>query len=193
MGMTMAASAQLCCNVVDGAGNRVVTTNGLCVIAPNLPSFSDCAPDSDGDGVADADDKCPNEAGLAANKGCPELNEDEKAVLKAALEGVHFETGKDVLTEDSKPKLHNVAEILKAHSGYKLKVSGYTDNTGDAALNLDLSKRRAEACKNYLVSDGISANRIMAEGYGAENPVADNSTAEGRAKNRRVEFTIVVD
>ncbi|MEP4533730.1 MAG: OmpA family protein [Cyclobacteriaceae bacterium] len=148
-------------------------------------------PDTDGDGVSDKDDHCPSEAGLADNAGCPELNEEEKAVLKEALEGVNFVSGKDVLTATSKPKLHNVAELLKAHAGYKLKVSGYTDSSGAEESNLALSKQRANAVKQYLIEDGIDASRVSADGYGEDSPIADNATAAGRAKNRRVEFEIV--
>lgn len=189
------ANAQDCGNVVDGAGMNVLASNGLPVIAPNLGSLSDCGDgaiaDTDGDGIPDTEDHCPEEVGIAKNYGCPDLNEDEKAVLANALTGVNFVSGKDLLTEESKPKLHAVTELLKAHKDFKLKVSGYTDNTGNEAMNLDLSKKRATAVKNYLVNDGIDANRIESNGYGIANPIADNSTSEGRAKNRRVEFDIV--
>ncbi|MFK7952172.1 MAG: OmpA family protein, partial [Ekhidna sp.] len=103
----------------------------------------------------------------------------------------NFLSGKDVLTEESKPKLDHVAEILNAHPTYKIKVSGYTDSSGNEASNLVLSKKRATAVKNYLITDDVAANRIIADGFGVANPVADNSTREGRAKNRRVEFEIV--
>ncbi|WP_109829635.1 OmpA family protein [Reichenbachiella versicolor] len=184
--------AQVCCNVVSGNGNKVVTSNGLCVIAPNLLGDSGCgeAVDSDGDGVPDESDDCPDEAGTKDNDGCPELTSEEKAVLKSALEGVNFVLGKAVLTEDSKPNLHNVTMVLKAHKGFKLKVSGYTDSSGDEQLNLKLSQERADAVKQYLIEDGIEGARIMSKGYGEANPVASNDTEEGRAQNRRVEFEI---
>ncbi|MFY0605330.1 MAG: OmpA family protein [Cyclobacteriaceae bacterium] len=183
--------AQLCCNVVDGSGVAVVATNGLCVIAPNLPS-PDCAGgDSDGDGVADADDECPHEAGTAENGGCPDLTEDEISVLKAALAGVEFKTDSDELIGDSESKLDAVVALMKKHPDFKLKISGYSDNTGDSAYNLELSDKRAHAAESYIIEKGVSASRVMAKGYGEENPVADNSTAEGRAKNRRVEFELV--
>lgn len=196
LGTTVSSFAQKCCNVVDGAGLNVVTTNGLCVIAPNLLAANiDCnepdAPDSDGDGIIDADDHCPNEKGNEKNYGCPDLNEDEVKVLKDALEGVNFEFGNAVLTADSKPKLDNVAKLLEKHPSFKIKVSGYTDSSGADDLNLALSKKRATSVKEYLISDGVAASRIQAEGYGEANPVADNETEEGRAKNRRVEFEIV--
>jgi len=193
LGTSVSSFAQ-CCNVVDGNGVNVITSNGLCVIAPNLLAMNiDCdAPaDADNDGIADKDDHCPNEKGTAKNYGCPDLNENEVKVLKDALEGVNFEFGNAVLTADSKPKLDKVAELLTNHSTFKIKVSGYTDSSGADDLNLALSKKRATSVKDYLISDGIAASRIIAEGYGEANPVADNETEEGRAKNRRVEFKII--
>lgn len=187
----LAANSQACCNVVDGSGNRVVTTNGLCVTAPNLVAMAGCPDDADGDGVKDGEDKCPHEAGSVANAGCPELSEEETTILKNALEGVQFKTDSDELVGDSDAKLDQVVTILEKHEDFKLKISGYTDNTGDAAYNVSLSDKRAHAAETYIVSKGIDASRVSAKGYGAENPIAENETAEGRAKNRRVEFEIV--
>lgn len=174
----------------DADGDGILDSDDACPSVKGSSAMKGC-PDTDGDGIPDKDDRCPNEAGVLANRGCPELKVEEKEALREALEGVNFLSGKDVLTEASKPKLHNVAEILNNHSSYKLKVSGYTDSSGDENFNLALSKKRAAAVKNYLISDGIDASRIEADGYGEANPVADNSTREGRAKNRRVEFEII--
>ncbi|MFY0601723.1 MAG: OmpA family protein [Cyclobacteriaceae bacterium] len=186
-------NAQVCCNVVDGSGLKVVTTNGLCVIAPNLVASASCADDADGDGVKDAVDKCPHESGPVENNGCPELSTEETSILKDALEGVQFKTDSDELVGDSNAKLDQVVALLNKHEDFKLKISGYTDNTGDPAYNVDLSDKRAHAAESYIVSKGIDASRVSAKGYGAENPIADNDSAEGRAKNRRVEFEIVFD
>ena len=79
---------------------------------------------------------------------------------------------------------------MKANSSFNLTIDGYTDNTGDADHNKELSYKRAEAAKARLIEDGISASRITTHGYGIANPIATNDTAEGRAKNRRVEFSI---
>ena len=187
------AHAQLCSNVVDGYGESVVSSNGLIVIAPNLGG-ADCGEaeaDADGDGIADSSDECPHEAGPSSNGGCPELSSEELAVLKDALEGVQFKTDSDELIGDSNQKLDKVVGLLQKHPDFTLKISGYTDNTGDAEYNVQLSDKRAHAAESYIISSGISASRITAKGYGEENPVADNSTAAGRAKNRRVEFELI--
>ncbi|MEM6644239.1 MAG: OmpA family protein [Bacteroidota bacterium] len=180
--------AQTCCNVISG-GIAVVSSNGICVV--NSGSGGCIEEDSDGDGFADAVDPCPSEAGM--NNGCPELMEEEKAVLAAALEGVKFKTDSDELLPESLPKLDAVLKLMQKHPDFDLKISGYTDNSGEASYNLSLSDKRAHAAEKYLLSKGISATRIMAKGYGEENPVATNETKEGRAKNRRVEFDLMVE
>lgn len=174
----------------DSDGDGVADKDDTCPRVAGLASMNGC-PDSDGDGIADKDDKCEHEAGPASNNGCPELDEEEKAILLEALEGVQFETGKAIIKGVSYPKLDNVVGLLKKHADFKLKISGYTDNTGNADKNLTLSDQRAKAAKQYIVDKGINTNRISAQGYGIENPVATNSTAAGRAKNRRVEFEII--
>jgi len=102
------------------------------------------------------------------------------------FDGLQFETGRSVLKPSSQKTLNNIAAILKANSGAKIKIGGYTDNTGNAANNISLSKERAEGVKNALVKDGIAADRMETNGYGKLNPIGDNSTEIGRAMNRRI-------
>lgn len=97
-----------------------------------------------------------------------------------------FDTGKATLKPASQEQLKNMAEILKAYPQVELKLGGYTDNTGSAAVNKKLSQERADSVKGELVKLGIAASRLDAEGYGQEHPVASNDTAEGRAQNRRI-------
>jgi len=103
--------------------------------------------------------------------------------------GIYFDSGKDVVKQESYGALNDIAVVLKENSGVKIKITGYTDSDGDDALNLDLSKRRAAAVKNELVKTfGIDAARIQTDGKGESEPVAPNTNAESKAKNRRVEF-----
>jgi OmpA-OmpF porin, OOP family len=105
---------------------------------------------------------------------------------------VQFETDSSVIREESKPILQAVADIMKNHPEIeKVRVEGYTDNTGTAAHNLTLSRDRAKSVKDYLVRQGVDAKRLETEGYGETKPVADNNTNEGRYQNRRVDFVIV--
>ena len=101
-----------------------------------------------------------------------------------------FETGKATLKPESQEQLKNIAEILKAYPTVTLKIGGYTDNTGDPQANLKLSQQRADTVMADIVRLGVNASRLKAEGYGKEHPVADNSTEEGRAKNRRIDMRV---
>lgn len=114
-----------------------------------------------------------------------------EAALNYATASIAFNTGSAELTESSFTSLDAIVDLLDKNPEVKLALSGYTDNTGNANSNLDLSKRRAAAVKDYMVSKGLGEGRITAQGYGNENPRADNTTAEGRALNRRVEMQII--
>jgi outer membrane protein OmpA-like peptidoglycan-associated protein len=103
---------------------------------------------------------------------------------------LHFETDSAVIRVDSREQLRNVAAILKAYPSAHVKIGGYTDNSGNAKANRELSQVRAESVSHELQRLGVDSNRIEAEGYGDQHPVADNSTAEGRAKNRRVAILV---
>lgn len=102
-----------------------------------------------------------------------------------------FETGKSVLKPESQEQLKNIAEILKAFPKVSIKLGGYTDNTGDVKENLMLSNERAASVKSELEKLGVSAQRLESEGYGQEHPVADNTTEEGRALNRRISIRVL--
>jgi outer membrane protein OmpA-like peptidoglycan-associated protein len=107
------------------------------------------------------------------------------------LNNIFFQTGKSVLKKESFPELNRVAEFLKSNPDIKIEIAGHTDNVGKAATNLKLSQARAKAVTDYVISKGIAKTRIVAKGYGMTKPVADNKTKEGKAQNRRVEFTIL--
>ena len=102
-----------------------------------------------------------------------------------------FETGKATLKPESQEQLKNLAEILKAYPKVAIKIGGYTDNTGDPQGNLKLSQQRADAVMADLVKLGVDRSRLTADGYGQEHPIADNSTEEGRARNRRIDIRII--
>lgn len=157
--------------------------------------------DDDNDGVANKFDKCPGTpagtvvdgAGCALAERRPDvkvfITEEDRKVVRDAIANLEFDLGKASIRAHSLPSLDRVAELLIAKN-ITLKLAGYTDNTGTPALNLRLSKERAESVKQYLVSKGANASRIEAFGYGQTQPIATNKTAAGRQLNRRVEFTI---
>jgi outer membrane protein OmpA-like peptidoglycan-associated protein len=109
----------------------------------------------------------------------------EKPVI---LEGVNFETNKAVLLEGSGQILNRVAESLIAHPEVKVEVGGHSDADGSEAYNLKLSQRRANAVRDYLVKMGVPPAQLTAKGYGESQPIAPNTTPEGKAENRRVEL-----
>lgn len=160
---------------------------------PRVAGTLNGCPDADGDGIKDGDDSCPQVAGIAANNGCPEVKEEVKEALELAVKNIQFNSGSDVLKTSSYASLDQVAALMLENTTFGLKLSGHTDNTGNDDLNLDLSKRRAAAVKQYLVNKGVEEGRLSADGYGETQPIADNNTREGRAANRRVELEIVFD
>jgi outer membrane protein OmpA-like peptidoglycan-associated protein len=101
-----------------------------------------------------------------------------------------FDTGKATLRPESRAQLANVAEILKAYPAVTVKIGGYTDNVGEPSANLALSQARATNVANELATLGVGAERLSAEGYGEQHPVADNTTDAGRAQNRRIALRV---
>ncbi len=163
--------------------------------------------DSDKDGVSDYFDKCPNtsDSDKVDGSGCPLpkmapppapvvnktyiISQEDKRVVAQAIKDLQFDFGKATIRASSDASLDKVADLLQT-KGFSLKLAGYTDAVGSVEKNLQLSKDRANAVKDYLVSKGADASKIQADGFGKADPIASNKTAAGRAKNRRVEFTL---
>ncbi len=106
------------------------------------------------------------------------------------LDNVEFDVGKATLRPASYKELDELVEYLRWKETEKIEISGHTDNAGKDADNLKLSQQRADAVRNYLLKKGVKAGRVVAKGYGASEPVADNATAQGRQKNRRTEVRL---
>ena len=161
--------------------------------------------DTDGDGVLDPTDRCPNTAaGQAVDAfGCPLVQEVVQAAPRQlfevvagkaqplVLKGVNFRTGRSDLTPESYPILDEVAASLNANATVRVEIGGHTDATGSARRNTELSLARALAVRAYLASKGVAPGRMEARGYGPDRPIGNNSTADGRAMNRRVELSLV--
>jgi OOP family OmpA-OmpF porin len=143
--------------------------------------------DSDGDGVMDDRDRCPGTSygtKVDAN-GCPDLFKGGQSLV---LDGVNFETARSVLTPDSRDILDRVAATLVANPDVRIEVSGHTDSRGSRDMNRGLSRARAQSVLDYLAMQGVARDRMVAAGYGPDQPIDSNDTAEGRARNRRVEL-----
>lgn len=169
--------------VVDSDGDGVPDHLDRCPGTPRGVQVDQygCPIDSDGDGVPDYLDRCP---------GTPKGTkvDEHGCEIKFTL-NIRFDTNQAVV----KPQYHNelaeAAEFTKHFPDLKILVAGHTDSTGNAQYNKDLSMRRAQAVKDYLVSNfGVNAEQLYVRGYGLERPIADNATPEGRQLNRRVEL-----
>jgi outer membrane protein OmpA-like peptidoglycan-associated protein len=155
-------------------------------------------PDNDHDGVLDEKDRCPFEAesinGRNDTDGCPDVGEGAVSVREdhVVINGViGFKTASATLQPAALPLLKQVASTLLAAATVSLEIQGHTDDVGNAAKNIKLSKRRAEAIRAVLVKNGVAAKRLIATGFGPTRPRASNKTAAGREQNRRVEFLIL--
>ncbi len=158
-------------------------------------------PDNDQDGVADGLDDCPMEPedldDFQDDDGCPEPGPEAASVTVTDTrilisERIYFDYDRDTIRPVSMPLLDQVASVVQELSGeLRVRVDGYSDDEGGEAYNLDLSYRRARAVVEYLAGRGVPRSRLEYRGYGPRNPVAPNDTPEGRALNRRVEFTIL--
>jgi len=157
--------------------------------------------DNDEDGVADGADRCrmaPEDIdGFEDFDGCPEPGPARAAVTLSGSrsllpEIIYFEGQADTLGESSRPLLDELARTLQRLPPHKrVRVEGHTDDAGNREHNIDLSYRRAKAVVEYLKSRGVAAERLEYMGYGGTKPLADNRSPEGRALNRRVQFTLV--
>lgn len=175
-----------------------------------------CEPDSDSDGVPDVDDRCPDTpAGAEVDEfGCERDSDGDGVVDRldrcpdtrpgarvdihgceivevTTLEGVTFGLGSAELHPSSTRTLDETAATLRKHPEIHAEIAGHSDSTGPRALNLRLSRERADAVRDYLIGQGVAPDRLVATGVGPDQPIADNGTAEGRAANRRVELKII--
>ncbi|MCF8035776.1 MAG: outer membrane beta-barrel domain-containing protein [Desulfobacteraceae bacterium] len=165
---------------LDADNDGVIDHRDECAGTPEGASVDDkgCAADADGDGVADYKDECgstPEGASVNA-RGC------------WVVEDLQFEVGKAEIRPAYHDNLNAIVSILRQNPEIDVEIQGHTDSQGGAEMNQQLSERRAAAVRDYLVEQGVDANRLDYEGYGETDPVASNDTAQGRAENRRVEI-----
>lgn len=171
----------------DSDGDGTMDDVDRCPDVAGVLALKGC-PDADNDGIADLDDKCPNAKGSADNKGCPEIPRTEINRITLIGSKLFFENNSDKLKVASLTQLDELSKILMKYDGANLTIEGNTDSVGKDDFNMTLSQKRTESVKQYLVGKGIAESRLTAIGNGETKPIADNKTALGRAKNRRVEL-----
>jgi OOP family OmpA-OmpF porin len=151
--------------------------------------------DTDGDGILDDKDKCPKEPetknGFTDDDGCPDEVPKEVAAFTGVIQGIEFDQGKATIRKTSVKTLSKAVDVLKKYPSVRVEVSGHTSSEGDAAFNQKLSEDRAAAVKDWMVDHGIEQDRVQTRGAGSTEPLADNKTAAGRGKNRRIEFKLL--
>jgi OOP family OmpA-OmpF porin len=181
---------------MDSDGDGVPDNRDACPGTPRGAPVDEkgCPKDSDGDGVYDYMDLCPDTPqGTPVDKnGCPLPRASKSAEVTAAgtwiYRDVQFEVNKAELRPSAYRVLDEIVELMEDQPNLRIEVQGHTDSTGARSYNQKLSERRAQSVVNYLKKEGIAANRMSAKGYGMDQPMDTNSTAEGRARNRRVEI-----
>ena len=176
-------------------GDALADKDDQCPDEPGPLATKGC-PDRDGDLVPDFRDECPDdpiavEADPRRSNGCPsKIVVTTEAIV--ILDKVYFQTNKATIKKVSYDILNDVAQVMLDNPDITLlEVAGHTDNVGNDASNLDLSQRRAESVREYIIAKGVDPERLVAKGYGETTPIDTNKTTTGKANNRRVEFTML--
>ena len=177
------------CPIPDSDKDGINDEEDKCPNQAGTAKYQGCpVPDRDNDGVNDELDKCPDTPGTANNNGCPEMPADVSKLFSSSAATVSFTTNSGKLSTSSNASLNQIVKALKDNPELKVKLEGHADNAEKNAE--EVSETRAAAVKAYLVSKGISEDRIEVEGFGSTMPISDNGTATGRTRNRRVEIKV---
>jgi OOP family OmpA-OmpF porin len=181
------------CPAKDADNDGILDEQDSCPNEAGIPELKGCpAKDTDGDSVPDHLDNCINQPGPADNQGCP-AEQKQLIVIKQdridIKDKVYFDTNQATIQARSNTLLDQMAKVLSEHPEIlKVIIEGHTDDRGTADFNRTLSQQRADAVRDYLVKKGVAADRLETQGYGPDRPVQPNTTSEGRAANRRVDF-----
>lgn len=175
------------CPIPDTDKDGINDEEDKCPTEAGVARYQGCpVPDTDKDGINDEEDKCPAIPGTKENNGCPEVKQEIVKKVNYAAQRIFFVTASARLSAKSNAALNEIVKILNEDKDLKLSIEGHTDNVGKDEYNQTLSENRAASVRNYLVKKGIDESRLTATGFGETKPLADNKTAAGRAKNRRV-------
>ena len=179
----------------DRDGDKVFDKDDRC---PDKPGVwpDGCPPDKDGDGIADTEDKCPDKPetknGFRDRDGCPDKLPRKLKRFTGAIKGIYFASGKATIRKRSHRVLNGAVKILKKYKDTRIRIEGHTDDVGKDDANMKLSEARAKAVMDYFVGKGIDGKRLQSVGKGETEPVAKGTSRRARAKNRRIEFQLLM-
>ena len=180
---------------LDPDGDAVPLPCDLCPTEVGIKPDGCPVRDTDGDGIFDDRDKCPKEPetknGFEDDDGCPDQLPEKFKKFTGVVQGIFFDQGKSTIRKQSNATLEGAVKVLQEFPSVRLEISGHTSSEGNNEVNAKLSQERADAVKTWLADKGVDPNRIQTRGAGSDEPIADNKTALGRAKNRRIEFKIL--
>jgi outer membrane protein OmpA-like peptidoglycan-associated protein len=185
------------CPPPDSDGDGVIDPKDKCPKVKGEAKWNGCPPpDRDKDGIIDPNDKCPDQPetknGYQDADGCPDKLPKKIKRFTGAIKGIYFATGRAKIRRRSFRLLDKAVKVLTQYKTLRLEITGHTDSRGKAALNQELSRKRAQAVKDYMVKKGVAGERLIAQGKGSDAPIASNKTRRGRAKNRRIEFKVII-
>lgn len=183
------------CPDLDPDKDGIKGTADKCPEEPGIAPDGCPDPDPDKDGIEGKTDKCPNTPetvnGFEDRDGCPDTLPEQIKKFTGVVHGIEFDTGKATIRPMSYGVLDQAVSVLKEYPDVEIRISGHTDSQGSAERNRELSLARAEAVASYFRSRGIEPDRLTTVGHGPDKPIADNSSRDGRQRNRRIEFEII--
>ena len=178
------------CPIIDTDADGIRDEEDKCPGVAGLKKYNGCpVPDSDNDGVNDEEDQCPTVAGAKDNNGCPKITKEQQQKIEYAAKRIQFEFKKADLLPSSHLVLDDVVDILKNNTSFKIRVDGHSSGP-ESESNKVLSQKRAESVKDYFISRGISASRIIAQGFGSSKHISADGDKKENPEDRRVELLI---
>ena len=181
--------------ILDTDGDGILDPDDKCVDVPGIAPDGCPDDDIDKDGILNNADSCPEvpetKNGFEDEDGCPDELPEEIKAFSGVIEGIYFDTNRDSIKKKSETKLQNAADILAKFPSIRIEISGHTDSQGNDDYNAELSQRRADAVKQWLIDHGIDGGRLETRGAGENEPIASNKSKSGRGQNRRIEFRLL--
>jgi len=183
------------CPVLDRDRDGWSDENDMCPTQPGVEPDGCPLRDTDADGMLDVDDACPEQAeirnGFEDADGCPDELPKELESFSGVIRGIYFEVDQAVIRSQSRPVLDRAVDVLTRYPSIRVEITGHTDASGSYAHNVELSAARAKSVRAYLVEHGIAGDRVTTRGLGPDEPIADNTSRQGRQDNRRIEFRVI--